>query len=53
MLADGGDPRAITPPSLAAFAPDWTPDGEYILVTSNCCQPSNVIFEIRPDAGPA
>jgi Tol biopolymer transport system component len=49
MRADGSGAHPITPLSLGAFIPDWTPDGEHLLVTSNCCQGTSAIYQVNPD----
>jgi Tol biopolymer transport system component len=49
MRADGSGAHPITPLSLGAFIPDWTPDGRHLLVTSNCCQGSSAIYQVKPD----
>jgi Tol biopolymer transport system component len=46
---DGSGAHPITPLALGAFAPDWTPDGRHLLVTSNCCQPNSAIYQVSPD----
>jgi Tol biopolymer transport system component len=49
IRADGSGAHAITPLALGAFAPDWTPDGRHLLVTSNCCQLNGAIYQVNPD----
>lgn len=49
MSPDGSGLHAVTAPSLEAFRPDWSPDGQRITFSSNCCRlPSNV-YIVYPD----
>jgi Tol biopolymer transport system component len=51
---DGGNLVKVTPDSLLAFLPDWSPDGKQILfVDSSCdaCPPAQDIWVIDADGG--
>ncbi len=51
---DGGNLVKVTPDSLAAFTPDWSPDGKRIVfVDSSCvaCQPAQDIWVIDANGG--
>ena len=49
MRADGSGAHPITPPALEGFAPDWTPDGRHILLTSNRDRLGSAIYQVNPD----
>jgi Tol biopolymer transport system component len=51
MRADGSGARPITPPALEGFAPDWTPNGRHVLVTSNSSRLGGAIYQANPDGG--
>ena len=44
MRADGSGAHALTPPALEASFPDWSPDGQDITFTSNCCRLGQNIY---------
>ena len=50
MSAHGTDVRRITPTSLQALEPDWSPDGTEIAVSSNCCNPKHSAHLPRSEA---
>lgn len=45
--------RALTPPALEAWAPDWSPDGKKILFSSNLFanRPNGAIYSMDTDGG--
>lgn len=43
MNADGSHVRPITPPSLEAFLPDWSPDGQRLAFTTRSNYPPNTL----------
>ena len=54
QLRLGADPRrqhGLTPPGLEAWAPDWSPDGETILISSNVFgnRPNGAIYALGRD----
>lgn len=49
MNADGSDAHAVTPPALEGYAPDWTPDGRHLLLTSNAARLGVAIYQVNPD----
>ncbi|MGI8901446.1 MAG: hypothetical protein ACR2HA_11085 [Nocardioides sp.] len=49
MGTDGSDPHPITTPTLEGFAPDWTPDGQHLLVTSNAARLGAALYQVNPD----
>jgi TolB protein len=49
MGIDGSNQRAITAPALEAWFPDWSPDGERIAFTSDCCRPGSAGFVMDAD----
>ncbi|HEX9354583.1 MAG TPA: hypothetical protein VF933_12315 [Streptosporangiaceae bacterium] len=49
MRADGSGARAVTPPALEGFSPDWSPTGKLITFTSNCCRPGSNVYVMHPD----
>jgi Tol biopolymer transport system component len=51
MRADGSGAQPITPPALEGFAPDWTPNGRHVLVTSNIERQGPAIYQANPDGG--
>jgi Tol biopolymer transport system component len=51
MRADGSGAQPITPPALEGFAPDWTPNGRHVLVTSNSSRLGSAIYQANPDGG--
>jgi Tol biopolymer transport system component len=52
--ADGTDERRLTDPAISAGDPDWSPDGIWIVFSTNplhesgCCKVSN-LFRMHPD----
>jgi Tol biopolymer transport system component len=52
--ADGADERRLTDPEIGAGDPDWSPDGSWIVFSTNplhesqCCKVSN-LFRMHPD----
>lgn len=52
LLRLGADPeRRVSPRELEGWAPEWTPDGERIIFSSNIFRnrPNGAIYSIRPD----
>jgi Tol biopolymer transport system component len=41
MDANGSNVRRLTPPSLGAATPSWSPDGFKIAFSSHCCTGQN------------
>jgi len=48
VRADGSGAHAVTPPALEGSAPDWSPTGNLITFTSNCCRPGSNIYVMHP-----
>jgi Tol biopolymer transport system component len=48
---DGGGQKPITPVALEGWAPDWAPDGRFIIFSSNNYgnRPHGAIYRVRPD----
>ena len=49
MGSDGSNPKALTPPALEGFLPDWSPDGQMITFASNCCRFRSNVYVMHPD----
>jgi Tol biopolymer transport system component len=52
LIRLGAEPEhPVTAPELEGWAPDWSPDGEKILFSSNIFEnrPNGAIYSIRPD----
>jgi Tol biopolymer transport system component len=49
MTVDGGDPHAISPARLEAFAPDWSPSGRRITFSSNSLRAGESVFTMKRD----
>jgi Tol biopolymer transport system component len=50
MDAHGANVRLVTPTSLEALDPDWSPDGATIAVDSNCCNSQiKAIWKLHAD----
>ena len=50
MDPHGSNVRRVTPTSLEALDPGWSPDGAEIAVDSNCCNPQiSAIWKVHPD----
>jgi TolB protein len=51
IRTDGTRQRAVTPIALEGWAPDWAPNGQTILFTSNNFgnRPNAALYSIRPD----
>jgi Tol biopolymer transport system component len=49
MRIDGTHNHAISPPALEAAAPDWSPNGRRLTVSSNWARLNNNVYSMRPD----
>jgi Tol biopolymer transport system component len=49
MRLSGGDNHPVTPPFLEAAAPDWSPDGSHLTVSSNWVKVNNNVYTMRSD----
>jgi Tol biopolymer transport system component len=49
MNGDGSGEHAVTPPALEGSDPHWSPTGNLITFTSNCCRPGSNVYVMHPD----
>jgi Tol biopolymer transport system component len=49
--SDGTHPHRVTPPTLDATYPDWSPDGRQLVIASNADKPDSDIYVVDADGG--
>ena len=49
MRSDGSDAHPVTAPALEAFSPGWSPDGQRITFSTDCCRLGSNIYSMNAD----
>jgi TolB protein len=49
VKTDGTDERRVTPAELDAANPNWSPEGQWILVNAGSADDASNVYKVRPD----